>query len=76
MEQLAIFISGSIGGVALLIAVALYIRHRRTVARKNRAIFDQIMKNTRLEQELKQTRIEKQMLETLVKDKLEGKENN
>lgn len=76
MEQLAIFIFGSIGGIALLAAVALYIRHRRIVARKNRALLDRAMENTRLEQELKRTRIEKQVLETLVKDKLEEKEKN
>lgn len=76
MEQHAIFIFGSIGGIALLVAVVLYIRHRRIVAWKNRALLDRTIENTRLEQELKRTWIEKQVLETLVKDKLEGKEKN
>jgi hypothetical protein len=44
------------------------------VARKNRAIFDRIKENIRLEEELTQTRIEKKMLETLVKDRLNNKE--
>jgi hypothetical protein len=74
MEQIAIFIFGGIGGVALLAAVVLYIRHRRIVACKNRALIDRTIENTRLEHELKQARIEKQVLEKLVKDKLEGKE--
>ncbi|MDR3060561.1 MAG: hypothetical protein LBU57_00420 [Dysgonamonadaceae bacterium] len=74
MEQLAIFIFGGIGGVALLVSVALYVRHRRIVAWKNRALIDRTIENTRLEKELKQAQIEKQVLEKLVKDKLEGKE--
>jgi hypothetical protein len=74
MEQFAIFIFGGIGGVALLAAVILYIRHRRIVAWKNRALIDRTIENTRLEKELKQAQIEKQAIEKLVKDKLEGKE--
>ena len=74
MEQLAIFIFGGIGSVALLIAVVLYIRHRRIVAWKNRALRDRAIENTRLEQTLKQVQIEKQMLEKLVKDKMKGEE--
>jgi hypothetical protein len=74
MEQLAIFIFGGIGGVALLAAVVLYIRHRRIVAWKNRALIDRTIENTRLEQTPMQVQIEKQVLEKLVKDKLEGKE--
>lgn len=76
MEQFAIFIFGCICGIALLIAVALYIRHRRIGARKNEMLLDRTIENVRLKQKLEQIQIEKQMLETLVKDKLEGKEKN
>jgi hypothetical protein len=72
MEQhIILFILGSI---AILISTALYLRHRGTVARTNRAIFDRIKENIRPEEELTQTRIEKKMLETLVKDRLNNKE--
>jgi hypothetical protein len=72
MEQhIILFI---LGGIAILIFTALYLHHRGTVARKNRAIFDRIKENIRLEEELTQTRIEKKMLETLVKDRLNNKE--
>jgi hypothetical protein len=72
MEQFAIFIFGSISGVALLAVVVLYIRHRRIVAWKSRALLDRAIENTRLEKELKQTQIEKQMLEKLVRDKMKN----
>jgi len=74
MEQLAIFIFGGIGGIALLVAVVLYLHYRRIIAWKNRALIDRAIENTRLEQTLKRVQIEKQTLEKLVKGKLEGNE--
>jgi hypothetical protein len=73
MEQrIILFI---LGGIAILLSAALYIRHRCTVARKNRAIFDRIKENIRLEEELTKERIEKKMLETLVRGRLDKTEN-
>jgi hypothetical protein len=73
MEQLAIFIFGSISGAALLATVVLYIRHRRIVACKKRALINRTLENARLEHELEQAQIETRTLEKLVKDKLEEK---
>jgi hypothetical protein len=63
-----------LGGIAILISTALYFRHCCTVARKNRAIFDRIKENIRLEEELTKAQIEKKMLETLVRGRLNNKE--
>jgi len=73
MELFAIFIFGGIGGIALLVAVVLYLRYRRIIAWKNKTLRDRAIENTRLEQTLKRVQIENQTLEKLVKDKLEGK---